>query len=141
MTDESNTKIIKLSSGEEIIAKVVITNNTGNSPVSPSYIIQDPLQLSSVPKVTKRGIEEAISLKRWIHFAEEKVYDVPKSQVIIITTASFGLVKFYQHCVRKMYAEDNNVIPPPSLRDLDGIEDEDLFDDLDDYIISSKLLH
>ena len=141
MTDESNTKIIKLSSGEEIIAKVVLTNNTRNAPESPSYIIQDPLQLSSVPKVTKRGIEEAISLKRWIHFAEEKVYDVPKSQVIIITTASFGLVKFYQHCVNRMYAEDNNVIPPPSLRDLDGIEDEDLFDDLDDYIISSKLLH
>ena len=141
MTDESNTKIIKLSSGEEIIAKVVITNNTGNSPVSPSYIIEDPLQLSSIPKISKRGVEESISLKRWIHFAEEKVYDIPKSQVILITTASFGLVKFYQHCVNRMYAEDNNVIPPPSLRDLDGIEDEDLFDDLDDYIISSKLLH
>jgi hypothetical protein len=40
-----------------------------------------------------------------------------------------------------MEAEDKDFVPPPSIRDLDGIEDEDLFDDLDDYRISSKLVH
>jgi hypothetical protein len=135
MTEDNSTKIIKLSSGEEIICKLV-------EPEKPTrFLISNPLQLSSSPKVTKNGIEEAISLKRWIHFAEETVYDVPKSQVILVATASIGLVKFYEHCVHRMNQEDANIYSPPSKRDLDGIEDEDLFDDMDDYIISSKLMH
>jgi hypothetical protein len=39
-----------------------------------------------------------------------------------------------------MNAADDNYIPPPSVRDLNDIEDEDLFD-LDEYEVSSKLLH
>lgn len=135
MTNEDNVKIIKLTSGEEIIAKLV-------EPVkSTKYIIEYPLKLSSTPKATKHGIEEAISLQRWIHFSEEKTFDVPITSVIIITNASYGLVKFYEHCLLRMNAEDDDVISPPSMRDLDGIEDEDLFDDIGDYRISSKLVH
>ena len=135
MTNEDNVKIIKLASGEEIIARLV-------EPVKPTkYIIEFPLKLSSVPKATKDGIEEAISLQRWIHFSEETTFHVPITSVIIMAKASYGLVKFYEHCLRRMTQEDDDVLQPPSVRDFDGIEDEDLFDDLDDYRISSKLLH
>lgn len=135
MSNEDNIKIIKLSSGEEIIARLV-------EPVKPTkYIIEYPLKLSSSPKATKHGIEEAISLQRWVHFSEENTFHVPISSVIIMATASYGLVKFYEHCIRKMNAEDEDIISPPTMRDLDGIEDEDLFEDMEDYRISSKLLH
>ena len=135
MSNEDNVKIMKLSNGEEIIARLI-------EPVKPTkYIIEYPLKLSSTPKSTKYGIEEAISLQRWIHFSTENTFDVPSSSVIIITNASYGLIKFYEHCLNRMEAEDKDFVPSPSIRDLDGIEDEDLFDDLDDYRISSKLVH
>ena len=135
MSNEDNVKIMKLSNGEEIIARLI-------EPVKPTkYIIEYPLKLSSTPKSTKYGIEEAISLQRWVHFSTENTFDVPSSSVIIITNASYGLIKFYEHCLNRMEAEDKDFVPSPSMRDLDGIEDEDLFDDLDDYRISSKLLH
>jgi hypothetical protein len=135
MSNEDNVKIMKLSNGEEIIARLI-------EPVKPTkYIIEYPLKLSSTPKSTKYGVEEAISLQRWIHFSTENTFDVPSSSVIIITNASYGLIKFYEHCLNRMEAEDKDFVPSPSMRDLDGIEDEDLFDDLDDYRISSKLLH
>ncbi len=135
MSNEDNIKIMKLSNGEEIIARLI-------EPVKPTkYIIEYPLKLSSTPKSTKYGVEEAISLQRWIHFSTENTFDVPSSSVIIITNASYGLIKFYEHCLNRMEAEDKDFVPSPSMRDLDGIEDEDLFDDLDDYRISSKLLH
>ncbi len=135
MSNEDNVKIMKLSNGEEIIARLI-------EPVKPTkYIIEYPLKLSSTPKSTKYGVEEAISLQRWIHFSTENTFDVPSHSVIIITNASYGLIKFYEHCLNRMEAEDKDFVPPPSIRDLDGIEDEDLFDDLDDYRISSKLVH
>ena len=135
MSNEDNVKIMKLSNGEEIIARLI-------EPVKPTkYIIEYPLKLSSVPKSTKYGVEESISLQRWIHFSTENTFDVPSSSVIIITSASYGLIKFYEHCLNRMEAEDKDFVPAPSIRDLDGIEDEDLFDDLDDYRISSKLVH
>ena len=135
MSNEDNVKIMKLSNGEEIIARLI-------EPVKPTkYIIEHPLKLSSTPKSTKYGVEEAISLQRWIHFSTENTFDVPSSSVIIITNASYGLIKFYEHCLNRMEAEDKDFVPAPSIRDLDGIEDEDLFDDLDDYRISSKLVH
>ena len=135
MSNEDNVKIMKLSNGEEIIARLI-------EPVKPTkYIIEYPLKLSSTPKSTKYGVEEAISLQRWIHFSTENTFDVPSSSVIIITNASYGLIKFYEHCLNRMEAEDKDFVPSPSMRDLDGIEDEDLFDNLDDYRISSKLVH
>jgi hypothetical protein len=134
MTDESTIKIIKLSTGEEIVCNLVADQHPT------LFSVSKPLKLSSIPKLTKQGIEESISLQRWIHFADEDIYDLPKSQVVVITKASYGLTMFYEHCIRKMNAADDNYIPPPSVRDLNDIEDEDLFD-LDEYEVSSKLLH
>ena len=135
MTDEKITKILKLSSGEEIIARLMEETHPK------TFAVSQPLKLSSIPKATKHGIEEAISLQRWIHFSEDSVYDIPKSQVLVITGASLGLTKFYEHCITRMGVEDD-LSPYPTDRQLRSIEEEeDLFDDLDDYRISSKLLH
>ena len=52
MTTE-DTKILKLSSGEEVICNVV--NNPEQSHISVVY----PMKMQSYPKFTKNGIEEA----------------------------------------------------------------------------------
>ena len=135
MTDDTITKILKLSSGEEIIAKLMEETHPK------TFVISHPLKLSCIPRATKQGIEESISLQRWIHFSEDNVYDIPKTQVLVITGASLGLTKFYNHCINRMNAEDEPDDLYPTDRQLRSIEEEDLFDELDDYRITSKLLH
>ena len=73
MTTE-DTKILKLSSGEEVICNVV--NNPEQSHISVVY----PMKMQSYPKATKNGIEESLSLQRWIHFAEEDTFNMRKNQ-------------------------------------------------------------
>ena len=129
-----DTKIIKLSSGEEIICKVV------HNPENDYMSIVQPMKLNSYPKATKQGIEEALTLQRWIHFADADTFDVPKSQVIVQTEASYGLVKFYEYCVRKAKWEDEEVIPPPTNQELADIEAEEDWDEQFGEP-ESKLLH
>lgn len=130
---QDNAKILKLVSGEEIICNVV--NNSDNSYVS---VIQ-PMKLNSYPRATSNGIEEALSLQRWIHFAETDTYDVPKSQVIVLTEASYGLTKFYQYCVKKANWEEEGVMSPPSDEDLMEIEEQEWDEEFGEP--DSKLLH
>jgi hypothetical protein len=116
---QPNAKILKLSSGEEIICNVV--NNPDQSYIS----VVRPMKLNSWPRATRNGIEESLSLQRWVHFAETDTYDVPKSQIIVLTEASFGLTKFYLYCVNKAKWEEEGVLNPPTDADLRGIEEEE----------------
>lgn len=116
---QDNAKILKLISGEEIICNVV--NNPENKHMS---VIQ-PMKLNSYPKATRNGIEEALSLQRWIHFAETDTYDLEKSQVMVLTEASYGLTKFYQYCVKKAKWEEESVLSPPTDADLQSIEEDE----------------
>ena len=129
MTD---VKILKLSSGEEIICNIS-TNEKNHMKVD------RPMKLNAFPKLTKDGsLEESLSLQRWIHFSETNSYDVPKSQIIVITAASYGLSKFYEYCVTKMRMEEEDVDFLPSDEELMEIEAEELFDDFE---VTSKTIH
>ena len=116
---QPNAKILKLSSGEQIICNVV--NNPDQSYIS----VVQPMKLNYWPRATSNGIEESLSLQRWVHFAETDTYDVPKSQIIVLTEASFGLTKFYLYCVNKAKWEEEGVLNPPTDADLRGIEEEE----------------
>ena len=121
MTD---VKILKLSSGEEIICNIS-TNEKTHMKVS------RPMKLNALPKLQRDGsLEESLSLQRWIHFSETNSYDVPKSQIIVVTAASYGLSKFYEYCVTKLRMEEEDV-EFPSDQELMDIEEEDLYDDFE----------
>ena len=92
-------KILKLTSGEEIICDVIADEHPR------TFEIKEPLKVNVLPRVTNYGVEESISLQRWIHFYQENVYNIDKSKVMVITDASTGLAKFYEHCVIRMKDE------------------------------------
>lgn len=130
-----NNKILKLMSGEEIVCKLVADENPR------TFEIASPLKINTVPKVTTDGIEEAISLQRWIHFSEENIFFIDKSKVMVITQASYGLSKFYEYCVDKMNKESGDLGDEPIQpldSELDEIEEEELWEQ---HRVSSKLLH
>ena len=124
----THAKILKLSSGEEIIC------NVENNPEASYLSVISPMKVQSYPKATRNGIEEALTLQRWIHFSETNTYKVPMSQVIVMTEASIGLSKFYDYCVKKMNIEEEDVVQPTNkqLRDIEREEIEEEYEEWDD---------
>ena len=134
---EYTIKIMKLSSGEEIISKLKEDHPR-------DWKVESPLKLMSIPKMGRGGLEEQISLIRWIHFSDEKTVNVPKSQVLAMVNASVGLCKFYEYCVKKIDGE-YDLGEEPSDSELRSIEEEewedDYEDDIEDYPTPSKVYH
>ena len=112
---EQQTKVLKLSNGEEIIT--VISHADKGRP----YIeVKNPLQVNLYPKTTNRGFVESMALSRWLTVSETQVANLNKSSIVAISDASIGLTRFYEHCVRKMkLAEEGG-------RDWEEPTDEDL---------------
>ena len=112
-------KILKLQSGEEIICNVIADEHPR------TFEIKSPLKINVLPKVTEHGLEESISLQRWIHFSESNVYMIDKNKVMVITDASTGLGKFYEHCVLRMDSESTDLRERPTDGELREIEAEE----------------
>ena len=136
MTQDDTIKIMKLSSGEEIICNLVGDEHPR------TFSISSPLKMNAIPRVTRNGVEEALSLQRWIHFSEGDLYDIPKAQVLVITQASVGLTHFYKHCLKRMEIEEGDIEPvSPSNEELDKIRDEELEEMMNEYEPHSKVYH
>ena len=128
-------QILKLLSGEEIICDVVSKEHPR------TFEIKEPLRVNVLPKVTKYGIEESISLQRWIHFSHENTYNIDKNKVMVITQASTGLSKFYEHCITMMEKEGDiqQREREPTDYELNRIEEEEWDEEYGE--VTSKTIH
>jgi hypothetical protein len=118
---EHQTKVLKLSNGEEIIT--VISSADKSRP----YIeVKNPLQVNLYPKSLDGGFVESMALSRWLTVSETQIANLNKTSIVAISDASIGLARFYEHCVRKMTLSDNGrVWDEPSDEDLQRIEQEE----------------
>ena len=118
---EHQTKVLKLSNGEEIIT--VISSADKSRP----YIeVKNPLQVNLYPKSLDGGFVESMALSRWLTVSETQIANLNKTSIVAISDASIGLARFYEHCVKKMTLSDNGrVWDEPSDEDLQRIEDEE----------------
>ena len=118
---EKQTKVLKLSNGEEIIT--VISSADKSRP----YIeVTNPLQVNLYPKAVDGGLIESMALSRWLTTSETQIANLNKNSIIAISDASVGLVRFYEHCVTKMSLRDNGKVwDEPTDADLQRIEDEE----------------
>tara|TARA_Y100000361_G_C10979894_1_gene248476 strand:+ start:23 stop:418 length:396 start_codon:yes stop_codon:yes gene_type:complete len=131
MTQESPYKIVKLVNGEDIICMM---EDDGNK----SYKVIWPLKMQIVPKMTKKGIMEALNLSTWIQvYTEERVFDLPSSSVVMMMEPSPGLTKYYELVLRKLMHEDEEVDEWT-----EEINEEDIYDELlEEEETPSKLIH
>ena len=131
MTQESSYKIVKLVNGEDIICMM---EDDGNK----SYKVIWPLKMQIVPKMTKKGIMEALNLSTWIQvYTEERVFDLPSSSVVMMMEPSPGLTKYYELVLRKLMHEDEEVNEWT-----EEINEEDIYDELlEEEETPSKLIH
>ena len=116
--------ILKLNSGEEVVCKITDSSDSG------TYTIENPLLLNSTPRVTRNGVEESISFRRWIHFSEASVFEINRNNVMLKTDASIGLSKFYEVCVLQLNNnfEEEDVWMEATDEELDTIEMEEVME-------------
>ena len=131
MTQESSYKIVKLVNGEDIICMM---EDDGNK----SYKVIWPLKMQIVPKMTKKGIMEALNLSTWIQvYTEERVFELPSSSVVMMMEPSPGLTKYYELVLRKLMHEDEDVDEWT-----EEIDEDDIYDELlEEEETPSKLIH
>ena len=126
-----SVRIVRTRNGEDIICMM---EDDGNK----SYKVIWPLKMQIVPKMTKKGIMEALNLSTWIQvYTEERVFDLPSSSVVMMMEPSPGLTKYYELVLRKLMHEDEEVDEWT-----EEIDEDDIYDELlEEEETPSKLIH
>ena len=124
MTDNT-TRVIKLANGESIVCTCIPTRTDEAS--DKLHVIQ-PLKMELKNRITKKGVVEALSLSRWLQpFTESDEFDIEKSTIITVTSASYALNNYYQFMLSSYSEADahtNEPIMQPKINDTPEEEDE-----------------
>ena len=111
--NNSQYKIVKLTSGENIICKLVSENE--------KLKVSHPLRMDVVTHMTQKGMAESLNLSRWLQpFSDQKVYTINMDHVLLIANVSIGLERYYEHVLRRIEDLDytENQIEEPKENDL-----------------------
>ena len=135
-----DTKILKLTNGDEIITTLSGKNDTS------VVTAHNPLKINSYPRVTKTGIEESMALSRWVSYGENDKCEIIKNNIVAVTTASVGIAKFYEFCVLRMKKGKDALLAeqeptPQQLKKLEEEMDEEMMDEYFDDYDTKKTIH
>ena len=135
-----DTKILKLTNGDEIITTLSGKNDTS------VVTAHNPLKINSYPRVSKKGIEESMALSRWVSYGENDKCEIIKNNIVAVTTASIGIAKFYEFCVLRMKKGKDALLAeqeptPEQLRRLEEEMDEEMLDEYFNNEDTTKTIH
>ena len=135
-----DTKILKLTNGDEIITTLSGKNDTS------VVTAHNPLKINSYPRVSKKGIGESMALSRWVSYGENDKCEIIKNNIVAVTTASIGIAKFYEFCVLRMKKGKDALLAeqeptPEQLRRLEEEMDEEMLDEYFNNEDTTKTIH
>ena len=123
MTDNT-TRVIKLANGESIVCTCIPTRTDEDSQTL--HIIH-PLKMELKNRITKKGMVEALTLTRWLQpFTESDEFDIEKSSIVTVTSASYALNNYYQFMLNSYSeadAESNQPIVQPKEEEFEDSEE------------------
>ena len=125
MTDNT-TRVIKLANGESIVCTCIPTRTDEGS--GTLHVIH-PLKMELKNRITKKGVVEALTLSRWLQpFTESDEFDIEKSTIITITSASYALNNYYNFMLESFNAADAQTNEPIIQPKIDDTTEEDEFE-------------
>ena len=93
-------RVFKLSNGENILGGVF--DNDDLFDFEKPIQISLPLKMIVIPRMTKNGPAESLSLSPWVHpMTEDEYVDINPKNVIMTAEASVGLNRYYIHCIKQ----------------------------------------
>ena len=123
MTDNT-TRVIKLANGESIVCTCIPTRTDDDSQTL--HVIH-PLKMELKNRITKKGMVEALTLSRWLQpFTESDEFDIEKSSIVTVTSASYALNNYYQFMLNSYSeadAESNQPIVQPKEEEFEDSEE------------------
>ena len=95
-------RMVKLTDGTLLVG-TISTSDT-------ELTIENPLQLTTVQRLTEVGMKDDSSLAPWIPFTSDKKFNIPKDKVVVISLAAKELAHYYEVVLNKL---QNTKIRPP----------------------------
>ena len=138
-------RIAKLMDGSLVMGTISVDDN--------HMRIENPLELTTIPRMTEFGLKEDTTLSKWIPFTSDKEFVVTKDKVVVISLATVELAHFYEVVLNKMQSDTRNARPPLTPEDIDRIldiaeemdsefmRDDEPHDMIGGHTIESKKLH
>ena len=138
-------RIAKLMDGSLVMGTISVDDN--------NMRIENPLELTTIPRMTEFGLNEDTTLSKWIPFTSDKEFVVTKDKVVVISLATVELAHFYEVVLNKIQSESQRSRPALSTEDIDRIlsiademdsefmRDDEPHDMIGGYTIESKKLH
>ena len=144
-THPTDYRIVKLMDGSLLMGTISVDENLMR--------IENPLELTTIPRMTEFGIKEDTTLSRWIPFTSDKEFVITKDKVVVISLATVELAHFYEVVLNKMQSDSKNARPPLTPEDIDKIlsiaeemdaeflRDDEPHDMIGGHTIESKTVH
>ena len=138
-------RIAKLMDGSLVMGTISVDDN--------NMRIENPLELTTIPRMTEFGLKEDTTLSKWIPFTSDREFVVTKDKVVVISLATVELAHFYEVVLNKMQNDSLRTRPPLTPEDIDRIldiaeemdsefmRDDEPHDMIGGHTIESKTFH
>ena len=138
-------RLVKLMDGSILMGTISVDDS--------HMRIVNPLELTTLPRMTEFGLKEDTTLSKWIPFTSDKEFVVTKDKVVVISLATVELAHFYEVVLNRIETESQRSRPALSTDDIDRIlslademdsefmRDDEPTDMIGGYTIESKKLH
>jgi len=138
-------RIAKLMDGSLVMGTISVDDN--------NMRIENPLELTTIPRMTEFGLKEDTTLSKWIPFTSDKEFVVTKDKVVVISLATVELAHFYEVVLNKMQTDSRHARPPLTPEEIDRIldiaeemdsefmRDDEPHDMIGGHTIESKTFH
>ena len=104
-------RMVKLTDGTLLVG-TISTNET-------ELTIENPLQLTTVQRLTEVGMKDDSSLAPWIPFTSDKKFNISKDKVVVISLAAKELAHYYEVILTKL--QNTKIRPPLSTEEMEHI--------------------
>jgi len=87
-THLTDYRMVKLTDGTLLVGSITVEGNF--------LRIENPLQLSTVNRMTDYGVKEDSTLSPWIPFCSETSFNISREKIMVITLCSQELAHYYE---------------------------------------------
>ena len=116
-THPTDYRLVKLMDGSLLIGTISVDDN--------HMRILNPLELTTLPRMTEFGLKEDTTLSKWIPFTNDKEFVIAKNNIVVISIATVELAHYYEVVLQKIADTDDKIAlrPPLTAEDIDRILD------------------